>query len=87
MAGSAELIKLVKQFRLLYDPSDENFTDEAKRDEAWTNIAMLINSTSKKSPPSTPADCNFALLSFQERKWNDNGRYWKVPSSNVRTGK
>uniref|UniRef100_A0A182F0S1 MADF domain-containing protein n=2 Tax=Anopheles albimanus TaxID=7167 RepID=A0A182F0S1_ANOAL len=45
MAGSAELIKLVKQFRLLYDPSDENFTDEAKRDEAWTNIAMLINST------------------------------------------
>ncbi|XP_049537919.1 E3 ubiquitin-protein ligase RNF12-B-like [Anopheles darlingi] len=45
MSGTAELIKHVKQLRLLYDPSDENYTDQAKRDEAWAEIAHHMNST------------------------------------------
>ncbi|XP_050100317.1 uncharacterized protein LOC126580982 [Anopheles aquasalis] len=72
MAGLAELIKLVKQFPLLYDPADDNYTDEAKRDEAWTKIAMLKNST------STEVKRQWKIMedSFRQCKTMDATKSW-----------
>lgn len=46
---SKKLIKLIKEQPFLYDKTLEEFKDEARKSEAWNELALSLNMSGKAS--------------------------------------